>query len=57
MLHIGDILSKTDQKGIQGGLIRSFLCKDICPTALAGTSCEPKECPGVCDGNGGWINY
>ena len=57
ILNVGKSLKKVDQQQIKGGLIRSFLCEDICPTASAGTPCGPSHCPGVCDGRGGWINY
>lgn len=59
ILNVGKSLNKTDQQQINGGRIfkPSNLCEDICPTASAGTPCGPPHCPGVCDGNGGWINY
>ncbi len=52
-------LSKKEQQNINGGGIKPmpFLCEDICPTSPHGTECGPPHCPGMCDGNGGWVNY
>ena len=59
ILNVGKKLNKADQQEITGGGLkpRPIYCEDICPTASAGTPCGPPHCPGVCDGNGGWINY
>lgn len=46
------------QKSVTGGiLLRRVSCESTCVTASSGTACGPPHCPGVCTGNGGWINY
>lgn len=58
ILTLGKPLSLENQKQISGGRKTiSNLCQDICPTAPHGTPCGPPHCPGMCDGNGGWVNY
>jgi hypothetical protein len=58
ILNIGKTLNNVEQKEILGGRLKpvSNACADICPNAAQGTNCGPPHCPGICDGNGGWIN-
>jgi len=60
ILNIGKALDKAEQLEIAGGrelIIRIGLCSEVCPTATTTIKCGPPHCPGVCDGQGGWINY
>ncbi len=53
-----DSVDKAAQKEVNGGtLIRRRSCSETCATASSGTPCGPPHCPGVCTGNGGWVNY
>ena len=52
-------LSKNEQKGIKGGMVKPTSCATVCPTASAGVRCRVHPlCPiydGMCDGQGGYI--
>ena len=59
LLNLGEALSKTEQINITGGRnpIRVASCAQTCQTAAHGTPCGPPHCPGMCTGNGGYVNY
>ena len=52
-------VSKDNQKSVNGGikLRPSQDCSVICQSASHGTPCGPPHCPGMCLGNGQWVNY
>lgn len=51
-------VEKSSQKVVNGGtLIRTRSCASTCVSAPSGTPCGPPHCPGVCTGNGGYVNY
>ena len=58
ILNLGKSLSKAEQINITGGLRPSrATCAQTCVTAPHGTPCGPPHCPGMCTGNGGYVNY
>mgnify|MGYP001803134598 CR=1 FL=1 len=52
-------VTKSTQKGVNGGKPRPVVasCASTCANASHGTPCGPPHCPGMCTGNGGWVNY
>lgn len=51
-------VEKSSQKVVNGGtLILRESCATTCISAPSGTPCGPPHCPGVCTGNGGYVNY
>ena len=57
ILNIGKVLNEVDQKLITGGRLKPQTCEEVCATAPHGTPCGPPHCPGMCLGNGDWVNY
>ncbi len=56
VLNLGESLTATKQKEINGGAFVTGSCEDI----YHGNSrqiCGIPHCPGTCDGNGGYIIY
>ncbi len=54
-----DKISKDSQKEVNGGKLVPTppSCASTCVSAPHGTPCGPPHCPGMCTGNGGWVNY
>ena len=57
ILNIGKTLNAVDQKQINGGAKQFPTCAQTCANAPHGTPCGPPHCPGMCLGNGNWVNY
>ncbi len=56
VLNLGESLTVSKQKEINGGAFETGACEDIC-YGNSRKICGIPHCPGRCDGNGGFIIF